>query len=81
MEVSTAEERFGEVFGAEVLAGAAVGDHGPLPRPVHEHEDLARRHRRVARQVRPNAGQLQLFRQEHPEHVVPDPPHEVRLDA
>ena len=79
--MSSAKESFGQVFGAEGFAGAAVGDHGPLPRPVHEHEDLARRQRGVPGQVRRHTDLFQLPAQGRTEYVVADPADEVRLDA
>ena len=80
MQVSAFEECAGQVLRTEGLAGAAVGDHGPLPRPVHEHEDLAGAERGVPGQVRRHAGPLQLRDQSLADDVVADPADEVRLD-
>jgi hypothetical protein len=50
-EVSLAEERLWQILRAQGFAGAAVRDHGPLPRSVHEHEDLAGAKRRISGQM------------------------------
>src|SRR5215210_5323988 len=81
MQVPTVEERHGQVFGAEGLAGAAVGDHGPLPRPVHEHEDLSGAERWVPSQVRPHPGLLKFCGQGLAYDVVADPTDEFRSDS
>src|SRR3712207_5675866 len=77
--MSFVKERLGQISGAQGLACAAVGDHGPLTGSVHQYKHLARLQRRIVDQVRMYPGLLKLSGQGATEDVVPDPADEVRL--
>ncbi len=82
MQVSSfLENLYGQIFRVQGFTGAAVGDHGSLPRSVYHYEDFSSFYTRIANDVRYDSDTLQLFDQVFSENVVTDTSYEVRLDA